>query len=176
MNSLEASLLRIARILKANKIPYMVIGGVANLFWGVPRTTLDIDVTIQVHENSFVALIRKLEGSYKIRTKSPISFVQKTNVLPLEDKSGIRVDLILAKFPYELKAIRRSKRVRLHGQFIQVCSPEDLVVHKIISDRPKDLEDVGGVIFSLRGKLNRRYLDPIVRELAKELAKPEILK
>src|SRR3989338_11588909 len=138
MNSLEASLLRIARILKANKIPYMVIGGVANLFWGVPRTTLDIDITIQVPEDSQTSLIAKMRRSYKLRASNPIAFVRKTNVLPLEDRSGVRIDLIFAKLPYELEAICRSKRVRVNGNSVQICSPEDLVVHKIISDRPRD--------------------------------------
>jgi len=176
MNSLEESLLRIARILKANKIPYMVIGGVANLFWGVPRATLDIDITIQVPEDSQTVLITKMKRNYKLRISNPISFVQRTNVLPLEDKSGVRVDLIFAKLPYEIKAIRRSKRMRIHGESVQICSPEDLVVHKIISDRPKDREDVRGIISSVGKKLNRRYLDPIIKELAKELVRPEILK
>ena len=146
MNSLEASLLRIARILKANKIPYMVIGGVANLFWGVPRTTLDIDITIQVPEDSQTSLIAKMRRSYKLRASNPIAFVRKTNVLPLEDRSGVRIDLIFAKLPYELEAICRSKRVRVNGNSVQICSPEDLVVHKIISDRPRDREDVRGII------------------------------
>lgn len=176
MTSLEKALFRIARILKARKIPYMVIGGVANLFWGIPRTTLDIDVTIKVQEESYLSLIERVKHDFKLRVDDPLSFIRRTSVLPIEDRNGIRLDLIFARLPYEFKAIRRSKRVRVHGEWIQVCSPEDLIIHKIISERPRDREDVQGIISLLRGKLDRRYLDPIVKELAKELAKPELLK
>jgi hypothetical protein len=48
MSALEQTLVSAARLLKANGVPYMVIGGVANLFWGVPRATLDVDITIQI--------------------------------------------------------------------------------------------------------------------------------
>ena len=176
MTSLEKALFRIARILKANKIPYMVIGGVANLFWGIPRTTLDIDVTIKVHEDSYASLIERIKRDFKLRVSDPVSFIKRTSVLPIEDRNGIRLDLIFARLPYEFKAIRRSRPIRVHGRLIRVCSPEDLVIHKIISERLKDREDVRGIISSTKGKFDRRYLDPIVKELAKELAKPELLK
>lgn len=174
MSSLEQALIRLARFLKSKKIPYMIIGGVANLFWGIPRTTLDIDVTIQVKE-SVQALIRQLKDKYHFRVKEPLSFVSKTNVLPVEDANGIRIDIICAKLPYEFQAIRRSRQVSVHGEKVRICSPEDLIVHKIISDRPRDRDDVRGIIQHFGSKLNRAYLNPIVRDLAKALDKPEIL-
>lgn len=176
MSSLEQALLQIARFLKAKHIPYMVIGGVANLFWGIPRTTLDIDVTIQVSEKAYSSLMNGLKGKFRFQVKNPLAFIAKTNVLPLEHPKGIRIDLIFARLPYEYQAIRRAKRVKVNGQTIRVCSPEDLIIHKIVSDRLRDREDVRGIISSARGKLDRRYLDPMVKELAKELAKPELLK
>lgn len=111
----------------------------------------------------------------RILVKNPISFVAKTNVLPLEDTQGIRLDIIFAKLPYEFQAIRRSKPIRVHSEVIRVCSPEDLIIHKIISDRPRDREDVRGVVSSRRSKLNRKYLDPIVKDLARSLTKPDLL-
>jgi len=176
MTSLERALLKIARFLKAKRIPYMVIGGVANLFWGIPRTTLDIDITIQVKEKTYASLIHGLKGKFRLRIKNPLAFIAKTNVLPLEDISGVRIDVIFAKIPYEFRAIQRSKPVRIRGETVRICSPEDLIIHKIISDRPRDRQDVCGIIGSLGIKLNRRYLDPILKDLAKMLAKPELLR
>ena len=154
----------------------MVIGGVANLFWGVPRTTLDIDLTVQLEEKHCTSFVKELKPRYRFRVKNPLSFIARTNVLPLEDPKGIQIDLIFAKLPYELRAIRRSKRVKVNGQAIQVCSPEDLIIHKIVSDRLRDRDDVRGVIESSGGRLDRRYLDPIVKNLAKALAKPDLLR
>ena len=100
MTSLERALLRITKFLEAKRIPYMIIGGVANLFWGIPRTTLDIDITLQIKEDAYASLIKEVRRRYKLRAKNSLSFVAKTNVLPLQDKSGVRIDLIFAKLPY----------------------------------------------------------------------------
>ena len=48
MTVLEHALTNLAEFLKDQKIPYMVIGGFANIIWGEPRATIDIDVTIWV--------------------------------------------------------------------------------------------------------------------------------
>lgn len=153
----------------------MVIGGIANLFFGVPRTTLDIDITIWLKEDVRERLFQDLKQQYHFRVKDPVSFVTETNVLPLEDVKGICLDLIFAKLPYEFQAIRRSKSIRVQNESIRVCAPEDLIIHKIISDRPRDREDVRGIISSHRSKLNRKYLDPVVKDLAKSLARPDLL-
>lgn len=36
----EKSIVEISRFFHDHKIPYMIIGGIANLFWGEPRTNL----------------------------------------------------------------------------------------------------------------------------------------
>ncbi len=70
---------------------------------------------------------------------------------------------------------------RLHRSFdeagipIRFCTPEDLILHKIISERPKDLEDIRGVLAAQRGKLDLLYLEPRIRELADLLGRPAIL-
>ncbi len=152
----------------------MVIGGIANLFWGIPRATLDIDITIQVKGKICASLIQKLRDKFRLRVKNPLDFIAKTSVLPVEDPNGIQIDIIFARLPYEFQAIRRSKRIQVNGHTIQVCSPEDLIIHKIVSDRIQDQQDVRGIVRSFGPKLNRKYLDPIVRNLAKTLAKPEL--
>lgn len=175
MSSLEGTLVRIVRFLKAQKIPYMVIGGVANLFWGIPRSTLDIDITIQVKDAAQNKLIHQIKRKYRFRVKNPLSFIARTNVLPLEDTNGIRIDLIFAKIPYEFEAIQRSRKVSISGETVQISSPEDLIIHKIISDRLRDREDVRGIISLLGSKLDQTYLRPKIKELTKTLEKPDLL-
>lgn len=43
MSGLEAALAEVAGRLEERGFPYMVIGGMANLQWGEPRTTQDLD-------------------------------------------------------------------------------------------------------------------------------------
>ena len=42
MSRLEQALVTVARFLEQHHVPYMVIGGIANVVWGRPRTTLDV--------------------------------------------------------------------------------------------------------------------------------------
>jgi len=41
VNHQENTLVAVARLLDKHGLPYMVIGGMANAVWGVPRSTLE---------------------------------------------------------------------------------------------------------------------------------------
>ena len=77
----------------------------------------------------------------------PEPFVRETMVLPCGDEtSGVRLDLIFSTSPYEREAIARARTVDTAGQPVRFATPEDLVIHKMIAGRPRDLEDVRGVL------------------------------
>lgn len=152
----------------------MVIGGVANLFWGNPRTTQDIDLTIQVQDSEIDGFIDRISGHFKILVKDAKNFVAQTRVLPIQTKSGIRIDLIFALLPYEESAIVRAKMKTIGKIKIPICSAEDLILHKIISERPRDLEDVREILDHQRGKLDEKYLKPLIDGLARDLERPDI--
>lgn len=173
MSGLEKALRALSAFLDERHLPYMVIGGIANLAWGLPRSTFDIDVTVWAPAGTEPALIAALGAAFTALPDEPEKFALETRVLPLEVE-GFRVDLILGQLPYEEQAIRRAPLVDMGGIRVRVCSPEDLIVHKVLSDRPKDLEDVRGIVRAQREKLDRAYLDPIVRGLAADLARPGI--
>lgn len=175
MHSLEDALVKVSKFFNSQNIPYMVIGGVANLFWGTARSTLDIDITVQIDAKDHENFIRKVQTDFSIRVTNPRSFIDQTRVLPIQDLNGIRIDLIFASLPYEMSAIKRARSERVQGEFVRVCTPEDLIIHKIISERPRDREDIQGVIQKIGSGLDRNYLDPIIEELANAFAKPSML-
>lgn len=173
MSGLEKALRAFTVYLDRSKTPYMVIGGIANLAWGMPRSTFDIDVTVWAPAGTEPALVKGLCAAFKALPPEPETFALETRVLPLEVE-GMRVDLILGQLPYEEQAIGRARVVDMEGVKVRMCSPEDLIVHKILSERPKDLEDVRGIVRAQAKTLDRDYLDPIVRGLAADLARPAI--
>jgi predicted nucleotidyltransferase len=74
-------------------------------------------------------------------------------VLPTIDKrSGIRVDFIFSFSPYERQAIERAKDIKLGGSIVRFASLEDVVIHKVIAGRARDLEDVKSILLK-----NPRY-------------------
>lgn len=174
MGQLEEALRSVVSVLEELVLPYMLIGGMANLIWGEARTTQDIDLTVHVDPDRLADTVTRLTQRFQALPPQPLEFVKRTRVLPLVTPNGIRADVIFAELPYQEDAIRRARPVMLGETTVQVCSPEDLIIHKIISERQKDLDDVKGIIRMQGGRLDRNYLDPVIFGLAADLARPEI--
>jgi predicted nucleotidyltransferase len=149
----EELLARIASSLSDHNLPYMIIGGQAVLLYGEPRLTKDIDITLGVNIDRLDELLLIVRGLSLTPLPDDVpSFVQKTMVLPVLEKStGIRVDFIFSFTPYESQAIGRAKRIKISGQEVCFAPLEDLVIHKIFAGRPRDLEDVRTLILKNPG-------------------------
>lgn len=144
----ERLLKKIARQLKQASTPYMVIGGQAVLLYGEPRLTRDIDVTLGIgaNESEKIRRIVSIIG-LKILVKNSKEFVKRNMVLPaIEEKSGIRVDFIFSFSPYERQAIERGKDIKLGRTLVRFASLEDVVIHKVIAGRARDMEDIKSIL------------------------------
>ncbi|MBD3275166.1 MAG: hypothetical protein GF372_07640 [Candidatus Marinimicrobia bacterium] len=134
--------------LDKNEIPYVVIGGQAVLLYGEPRQTKDIDITLGLdvdQTDRVLEVAKSLE--LNVLVEEPIDFVQRTRVLPLlEPNSGIRIDFIFSFSPFERESIERSNKKKLDGIEVNFASKENLIVHKIVADRPRDREDVKSIL------------------------------
>lgn len=171
----EKALLDLARCLEEHRIAYMIIGGIANAAWGEPRSTLDIDVTIAAEPTEVVEIANALGPDFRPLVSDIESFVQETRVLPLESHSGVRVDLIFGVLPFEREAIERAKPLPIADDEVVFCTPEDLILLKIISQREQDQADVRGILQRRFEDLDFEYLEPRIRELSELLSRPEIL-
>ena len=140
----ENLLKKIAQELITQNIPYMVIGGQAVLLYGEPRLTKDIDITLGIGIDGLDEIQNisvKLE--LKPLVENAEEFVKETMVYPvLDEKNGIRVDFIFSFSPYEKQAIEKAQSLKLGEIDIKFASLEDVVIHKIIAGRARDLEDV----------------------------------
>jgi predicted nucleotidyltransferase len=164
----------LASILKNENVPYMIIGGLANAIWGHPRATLDIDVTIWVIDDQIKKIISVLEKKYVFLVEKPNDFISKTRVLPIKNDENLRIDVIFGALPYEKDALDRAVEMKIGDSSIKFCTAEDLILLKIISERPKDLEDVRGILHVQKDELDFRYLEPRIEELANLLENPGI--
>ncbi len=141
-------LLSIARQFEKNKIPYIIIGGQAVLLYGEPRLTRDIDITIGLNIDMIDKILKIMEEiSLKPLPGDIVQFVKQTMVLPLiEPATGIRVDVIFSFSPFEQEAIKRANLVKIDNTEVSYVSLEDLIIFKIFSGRPRDIEDVRNIL------------------------------
>jgi predicted nucleotidyltransferase len=182
---------RIAAELSGRGIPYMIIGGQAVLLYGEPRLTKDIDITLGVGVEELPVIKDALRAlGLSIEPDDVDTFVKDTMVLPAVDKkSGIRVDFVFSFSPFERAAIERAKEVRFDEVPVRFASLEDLVIHKMVAGRARDIEDVRAILLKNPG-YDREYirgwlsdfdkalgggclekLDGLVREIAKDAGK-----
>ena len=138
----------IADELSSQNIPYMIIGGQAVLLYGEPRLTKDIDVTLGIGTEGLGKVQKSVHNlKFEILIPDPKDFVSETMVLPtLHQESGIRVDFIFSFSPYEQQAIQNAQRIKMGSQEVCFASLEDVIIHKIIAGRPRDLEDLKSII------------------------------
>ena len=174
MTSQENALAKITAFLEQQHVPYMVIGGMANLIWGEPRATLDVDVTVLVPQPAIDGFIESVGRDYTILVQDPSGFVRDTRVLPVSSQSGIRIDLIFGLLPFEEEAVRRAVPVEAAGRSIRVCTAEDLILMKMISDRPRDLADARAIVRRRILALDLGYLEPRVLEMASLMERDDI--
>jgi predicted nucleotidyltransferase len=137
----------------------MIIGGQAVLYYGEPRLTKDIDITLGLGIEKLSVIkdaVRTL--GLDIEATDIESFVRKHMVLPAADrKRGIRVDFIFSITPFEREAIARAREVNFDEVPVRFASLEDLVLHKMVAGRPRDIEDVRSVLLKNPG-YDREYI------------------
>jgi hypothetical protein len=140
------------------------------LLYGEPRLTRDIDITLGIGVEKLNRLKKILHTmGLKNLVKNDKEFVAKTMVLPVMDReSGIRVDFTFSFSLYERQAIERAKDFRLSRTSVKFASLEDLVIHKVIAGRARDLEDVKSILIK-NPKYNTHYIEKWLAEFDKSL-------
>ncbi len=166
---------KIAREIDAKSIEYMVIGGQAVLLYGEPRLTRDIDITLGVDSSRLPVVLEIVKAvGCTILVKNPNEFVQQTMVLPVQEpESGIRIDFIFSFSPFEQQAMKHVRKVLIGKTSVCFASPEDLIIHKIISGRPRDLEDVTGVLLK-NPNVDRAYILDWLKQFEETLHQPYV--
>ena len=142
-------LLALAGVMRAAGARWYVFGAQAVLLWGRPRLSADVDATVELELADVESFLTKMQrAGFGLRISDDVEgFVARTRVLPfLHQPTGVPLDLVLAGTGLESSFMDRAVMVVREGVELPVISPEDLVVTKILAGRPRDLEDVRGVL------------------------------
>ena len=166
----ESLLAKISLRLEQRGIPYMVIGGQAVLVHGEPRLTRDIDITLGAGPDQAGEVLDMVRSwGWRVLVDRPVDFIQRTMVLPcLEPESGFRVEFIFSFTRYEREALQRTLRINFNGTDVCFASAEDLIIHKIFAGRPRDIEDVRGILLKNKN-LDLTYLRHWLKEFDRSM-------
>jgi len=128
--------------------------------------TADVDITVDLRGASGVGFVdRLIRGGFALRIELGEDFLREAKLLPLVHvATEMPVDVVIANSSLQDEFLSRRKLVSMSGLRVPLISPEDLIVTKILAGRPKDIEDIRGVL------LEQEALDfDRIRELLSEL-------
>lgn len=159
-------LLALSRVFASLRVGWFVFGAQAVMYWGRPRLTEDIDVTVQLGAVDVADLVAHLQqAGFALRVEGTAAFIAQTRVVPLVfGDSGWALDMVLGGPGLEEDFVQRAIPVEVApGVTAPMIAAEDLIVTKVLAGRPKDLEDIRGILLAQAGRLN---LNEVRRVLA----------
>jgi hypothetical protein len=150
------------RALTSTSVPYCVIGALALGIWGTPRATYDMDLLILAQRSNpepFLGLLQTAGFSINESWHQANPMAREVVLRLLHPTvPHFPVDLVFSPGPFERTVLDRRRAVDLHGLTIWMISPEDLVLMKLRAGRPRDFDDVIGIIKNPRLQLDLTYL------------------
>ena len=155
---------------------WYVFDAQAVMLWGRPRLTGDVDVTFLLEPDDPTGLLDAMrEVGFDLRVHDVGGFVRKTRVLPfLHVSTNLPLDIVLAGPGLEEEFFRGAVRVEVHGATIPFISAPDLVVTKILAGRPKDIDDVRGIIQAQGAQLDVARIRVRLRQIEAALDQSDL--
>lgn len=161
---------------------FMIVGGIATVFYGTPRFTRDLDLAVEVEtENMKTNLLNIIKYSDRYSLIYPdhsanrdepelitTEDLEKVNIVRLRDKqTGILIDFLLigrtpSPFGLELASFKRAKRVKIDESDATYALPsaEDFILMKLVSRRAStgDFQDMFTALLNSYDSLDWSYL------------------
>lgn len=165
MNRLDKALYDFAVMFDRLGIDYAVMGGLAVRVYGIPRPTHDVDITAAVDRRRLPEVYARVEElGYSIPESYASGWIDHVAEMPLvkfrlymEEGYGVDIDVFLAESKFQQEILARRRPTMLEGATIWLVSPEDLILLKLLANRPRDIADIGDILF-MQGQLDQGYL------------------
>lgn len=162
--------------LTAHEIPYVIIGGLAVQYWGQPRLTVDVDLTVLIPPEDIADFVQMIVKHFDSRVPDPVGFARQARMILIRASNGGEVDISLALPGYEDELLPHAVEWQLEpGKRVSLCSAEDLIIHKAVAGRPQDLADIEGVVYRQGDRLDVQYIRRWLRKFAAVLENPELV-
>jgi hypothetical protein len=159
--TLDDVALRAANAFSAAGIPFMLVGGFSSNYYGIPRSTKDVDFVVQLSAPLDEAFSRTLGPEFEAEPQ--MSFETNTGTQRQEFRVAgtlFKVEVFrLSDDPHDQERFRRRQPAEVEGQQVFFPTAEDVVVWKLRWARAKDRDDVRAVIGVQQGNLDWPYIE-----------------
>jgi hypothetical protein len=156
---------RLVALLEAEECDYAIGGALALGYWAVPRSTIDVDVTLYLSPDKprdCLALLARLGCEFDSgRAESTLVSHGFCQVKFLDS----RLDVFLPLVDFYETAKARRRLMPLGGGKAWIWDAETLCVFKMMFFRPKDLVDVQSLLREQAAALDRSWVEAELVEL-----------
>jgi hypothetical protein len=142
----------------------LLTGSMASNYWGIPRTTHDLDFVIQLPPSAIPKMVAAFscdffldEAAVRAAYRPPHQFNA------IDQRSTLKVDFWLPQpVPFEREMFARRKQIHLFGEPAWIGTAEDVLLHKLhwnkITPSDRQLGDASGIVAVQQGALDTNYL------------------
>jgi hypothetical protein len=152
MNGTDA-LIALARAFDDAGLPYMIVGSYSSNFYGVPRSTKDADLLVNLDQADWKKLSSILPAGLELEQQSGFEMITSTRKELIRVKGSVfEIELFhLSKDAHDsVRFSRRHKVAIIPGVEAYLPTAEDVVIQKLRwsrgAKRPKDFADVVAVM------------------------------
>lgn len=152
-------------------VAYYLTGSMASNYWGIPRTTHDLDFVVQMPPSAVSLIVKEFSGDFYIEESTVRAAFQPPHQFnAIDTRSALKVDFWLPRAEaFDLEMLRRRMSVTLFGEPAWISTAEDVVLHKLIWNRvsPSDrqLGDAAGIVAVQGETLDKSYMRQWAQEL-----------
>jgi hypothetical protein len=165
------------RRLNGCEISYMLTGSMVSNYWGIPRTTHDLDFVVQLPVESVPKLVGAFAGDFYLDEPAVLAAYRPPHQFnAIDTRSALKVDFwLLRPVPFEREMFAHRVRAVLFGEPAWISTAEDAILHKLywhsLTPSERQLGDAAGVVAVQGNALDAGYL----RQWAKEIGVTETL-
>ena len=169
--------------LARERVPHVLVGGLAAGLQGEPRITRNVDFLVTVNSGNIHRLARAAKDDGfdieidQAETQWHFSGFVRLWLGPKGRQTAVDPMALNSEFLRE--AAFRAQQIRFSGVAVAVASAEDMILFKVAAWRTKDIPDAEAIVQRQRDRLDLAYLrkwadwftsrDPIFRDMPARL-------
>ncbi len=164
MTDLNDALRDFAQLFERLSVLYAIMGGLAVRVHGIPRPTHDVDITIAIDRSQLPELYDAVRAlGYTVPDAYTTGWVDQVAGMPVVKfrlylaGHGIDIDVFLAESRFQEELLSRRQPIQIEATPAWIVSPEDLILLKLLANRPRDIADIGDILFT-QGQLDESYM------------------
>jgi hypothetical protein len=159
------------RRLNRSQLAYLLTGSMASNYWGIPRTTHDLDFVIQLPPSAVPRLLEAFRDDFFLDEAAVLAAYKPPHQFnAIDQRSTLKVDFWLPKSePFDRELFSRRRQVKTFGESAWIATAEDIILHKLLWNRltpsERQLGDAAGIVAVQGEALEIDYLRRWASEL-----------